>query len=443
MVANPNNPAARSGNEEAPLPVRPRPSRNIDPQAWTTDWTGDPSVEPGIRSALAAALEKDGMRLEAMSLSATRAEIRITNDRYGSHAQAIGRAARMMSRAFPPSVEHFVITSMGNGIPISSVNMTRTGVEALEHAPAAKMFDHASVTDPEAVNNDGLRWSHESYPRLTWSLGPYMALGLFDPDAPVRADFGIRLSGSYEFAPGLLLSGSLTKKIVGNLDESTRDNPSVLPHVRSDAALYSRHGDPAIETLTLAWYARPGRNLYSRVTAGYLEPMFGGVSAELLWKPVDSNLAFGAELAYVRQRDFNQLLGFQDYSAVTGHVSGYYTFNNGFRTQLDVGRYLAGDYGATLTVDRTLANGWRVGAFATLTNLSAEQFGEGTFDKGIRISIPMEWALGTPSRAASASELRSLSSDGGAKLEVDGRLFEWVQEGHEGALAQRWGKFWR
>lgn len=63
----------------------------------------------------------------------------------------------------------------------------------------------------------------------------------------------------------------MTKKLAGNLDKSQRDSNSILPHVRSDSNKYDANGDPAIENLTLAWYAKPAPNLYSRVTLGYLE----------------------------------------------------------------------------------------------------------------------------------------------------------------------------
>ncbi len=442
--ANPRKPTSRSGTEEAPLPVRPRPSRSVDPQAWDTDWVSDPTVQPGISSALAAALKKDGQTLESMSLTANRAEIRVTNTRYDAAAQAVGRAARMMTRAFPASVETFVITTMQNGIPISSVTLSRSDIEALEHAPAPQMFDRAAITDPAGRGKDhGLMPVPGVYPKFNWSLAPYVTVSLFDPDNPVRADFGLRLKGRYEIIPGLIFSGAVTKKLLGNLDETTRFSDSVLPHVRSDISEYAVQGDPAIEHLTLAWYARPARNLYSRVTFGYLEPMFAGVSAEMLWKPVDSRFALGAEVAYVRQRAYDQLFGLRAYGVVTGHVSGYYDLGNGFTTQLDIGRYLAGDYGATLTVDRVFANGWKIGAYATLTNVPASEFGEGSFDKGIRLTIPMEWAMGKPSRASNTTVIQSLARDGGARLQVDGRLFDWVEPGHSDALAQRWGKFWR
>ena len=42
---------------------------------------------------------------------------------------------------------------------------------------------------------------------------------------------------------------------------------------------------------------------------------------------------------------------------------------------------------ATVTLTREFASGWSVGAYATKTNLSAEEYGEGSFDKGIEIKI--------------------------------------------------------
>jgi hypothetical protein len=179
------------------------------------------------------------------------------------------------------------------------------------------------------------------------------------------------------------------------------------------------------------------------VTLGYLEPMFGGISGELLWKRVDRPYALGVELNYVQQRNFDQLFGFKDYSVVTGHMSGYYDFGNGFQAQLDIGRYLAGDYGATLTIDREFPNGWKVGAFATLTDVSFDDFGEGSFDKGIRIEIPFAWALGRPTQKTTGLVVRPILRDGGARLNVDGRLYDFVRDYHSDRLDDQWGRFWR
>jgi hypothetical protein len=179
------------------------------------------------------------------------------------------------------------------------------------------------------------------------------------------------------------------------------------------------------------------------VTGGYLERMFGGISGELLWKRTDSPFALGAEINYVKQRDFDQLFGFQDYDVATGHVSAYIQLGGGFHAQVDAGRYLAKDWGATFSLDREFGNGWKVGAFATFTDVSFDDFGEGSFDKGIRITIPISWITGEPNKTDYSTTIRPLLRDGGARLDVGGRLYERVRPLQKPALQDGWGRFWR
>jgi hypothetical protein len=443
LLIDPRRPPVPSGLETAPLPVRPRPSPVTEPEAWATDWTSDPEVHPGIQSALVKALAKDGQVLESMALSATRVEVRIRNQRYLAYPQAIGRTARTLTRAVPPSVETFVITSVVEGMPSSSVTLKRRDIERLESEGSLEILRQAEFSDPVRGQNSGLVPTEEVYPRFVWALSPYGEASVFDPDDPFRADVGLQLTGRYEFAPGLILSGMMRKKLFGNLDDSTRVSDSTLHHVRSDLVEYQKQGDPGLHRLTLAWYTRPAPDIYSRVTIGLLERMYGGISGEVLWKPVDSRLALGAELNYVKQRDFDTMLSFRDYDTVTGHASAYYDFGKGFMGQVDVGRYLVGDWGATFTLDREFANGWKVGAFATFTDVSSSEFGEGSFDKGIRLTIPVAWTTGKPSINKVSTVIKPLNRDGGARLDVDGRLYETIRETHQGDMQIQWGRFWR
>ena len=142
-------------------------------------------------------------------------------------------------------------------------------------------------------------------------------------------------------------------------------------------------------------------------------------------------------------RDFDQRFGFQDYDVVTGHVSGYYEFGDGYVGQIDVGRFLAGDDGATFTLAREFSNGWRLGGFFTLTDVSAEEFGEGSFDKGIQLTIPVNWFLGKPSRESLSTTIRPVQRDGGARLHVPGRLYDQVREGHRNDLTGSWARVWQ
>jgi hypothetical protein len=160
-----------------------------------------------------------------------------------------------------------------------------------------------------------------------------------------------------------------------------------------------------------------GPNQYYAVYGGILEPMFGGVGAEYLWRPWHKPLALGLDWNMVRQRSYTETLGLLDYSAQTGHASVYWdTGWNGVRAVLKAGQYLAGDRGASVYLTREFASGAKMGVYATKTNVSAAEFGEGSFDKGIFLSIPFDLMLPMRSTFNSSFMWQPIVRDGGAML---------------------------
>lgn len=427
----------------APAPVKARPNRASSPQDYATDWVAVPQARSAIEGVLSKLLEADGMDLLALTLRGDRAEVRIQNRLYDSEAQAVGRTARLLTQVLPASVDTFDIVPVTLGLPISKITIRRDALEQAELRPdgAALLRQSVTLSDTGPLA-PGEHFVPGRYPLFKWSFLPYLQFSFFDPSHPVRTEGGLRLRASYEIRPGLIFSGILSKKLAGNIDKS-RTYGSALPHVRTDAALYAADNGIRVDQLTMAWLARPGHNLYSRVTLGYLESMYGGVSAEVLWKPVESRLALGAEVNLVRQREPGRIFAFRDYQVATGHLLAYYDLGKGYEAQLAVGRYLAGDVGATISLDRIFPSGWRLGAFATFTDVSAAEFGEGSFDKGIRLTIPLNWVTGQPSRRVYGTVIRSLTRDGGARLIVADRLYPMVQSYHKSGLDSQWGRVLR
>ena len=434
---NPKRPVKRATQDRAPYAIQ----RRGDTAVFDTGWAAESSSNRNLRTKIDAVLAPQGIRVEGMAINGTIVELRIRNNRYHIPAQAIGRTARAMANTLPASVETFVITPMEEGLPAVSVKLNRSTLENSEFNlnGSEEILASAEIIDADP-SPDGMQYSKTLYPKFTWSFAPYLAFSLFDPLDPVRAEIGLRLKGSLHIRPGLSFTGSVTKDIVGNNGQGSIA-PSTLPKVRSEASLFREFGDPAIEHLKADYLFKPSRNLYGRVSVGYLETMFGGASAELLWKPVEQKWGVGAEINYVKQRKFDQLLGFRNYSVVTGHVSAYYDFDSGFSAQLDLGRYLAGDTGGTISLTRRFPNGWEVGAYATLTDVSFTDFGEGSFDKGIKLTVPLNWAIGTQTRATASQNLSSLSRDGGARLRIDNRLHPIVRDLHKKNLTAGWGGF--
>lgn len=431
-----------------PGPVTRRPDRAEAPELWSSRWRASSRAPGAILDRLVPLLEEQGLILTGLSLPGTPeaaniAVVRVENEGFYTTAIAVGRIARAMAASFPASVETFQIILEDAGLPISQVTVRRSDLERLDGLPDRTPALAALTTVAQAPHsNEGVIQPEGFYPRSSLSLRPAVATSFFDPDSPLRFDLNLLLNGRIEPTRGLALEATLVQKLAGTIGDSPLSDSALEP-VRTLTPIYADQNQPTLRRFTLSYVNKLPGDLYGRITAGYLERMFGGVSTELLWKPVNSRLALGSELNYVGQRDFDQRFGFQDYRVFTGHLSAYYEFGEGYHGQLDLGRYLAGDTGATITFAREFANGWRVGAFATFTDVSADDFGEGSFDKGIIFTIPNQVLSGNPGTGAQTRVIRPVLRDGGARLDIPGRLYERVRRGHTEAVFADWSRVWR
>lgn len=425
----------------APLPIVPRSDWAKAQKDWGGDWALNRDTRLAQRDQLAQLLEQDGLILESLEVNSHRAEVRFRNPSYRSNALAVGRAARAMSRMMPASVETFRMVPVSSGMGLSATEIRRSDLEALEHDPHAAdaLVAVMGISGVDPLSDEALL-SADLYPAFSTSISPYSAPAFFDPARPFRLDVGVDFKGSYAPAPGWIIASTLRQRLAGNVANG-RSSHSQLPHVRTDQALYAEYGT-TLENLYVARSWKLSPDLYARSSLGYFETMFGGVSGELLWKPVASPLALGIEANYVLQRAYDQRLDFLSYKTFTGHASAYYELGGGYQMQLDAGRYLAGDYGGTFSLDRVFNNGWSVGGFFTLTNVSAEEFGEGSFDKGFRFQIPLDWMLGKPSRNSFGMTIRPVQRDGGQKVYVPGRLYGQIREAHRASLIAQRARIW-
>jgi len=401
--------------------------------------------DPKFAETLKDELKRLGIDLLDVETGSDAMRIRITNNRYRSTAKAVGRVARILSRYAPAEIETFQIVVVVRALEIAELKLGRSLLEAsareVGYSLAPPSLGFAYIV-PGSEPIDGSIENFDTYPKYDWSIEPDLQYGLFDPDDPLRAELRAEASGRIDFAPGLSVSGSVAAPIIGNFDNITRGSNSVLPRVRSESNRYSEETDVGVYRLVGEYLFNPAPNVYGKVSGGLLEQMFAGVGGELLYRPPNSRLAFGGELYYVKQRDFDTLFSFQDYDVVTGHASIYYDSPYAhWNVALHAGRYLARDFGATLELSRRFPNGWEVGAFATLTDVPFSEFGEGSFDKGLTLSIPIDWGLPRDTKSKSFVNLRPIQRDGGARLRPGSRLFNLTREGSQSEIAPQWNTF--
>ncbi len=439
VLINPRLAIFPGGLDSPPPPVVVRTGNTAAAQSWASQ----PLSENDIAARVRESMQAEGLELNSIDISGSTARVRYTNLRFRTEAQGLGRASRVLTAELPPSIDTITLEPMQLGIPMASVSFNRTDLEELENEVGGSAEILARAEMGPAGTEVGMIAVDPIRDDFTWGIAPYFQLILFSGTEPLQLAIGVEASASYRIQPNVILAGSLRQPIYTHIESGEILYDPDLPVVRRNSAIYTEQGRPAINYLTAAYYGRLAPNVYSRVTVGYLEEMFGGISTEVLYQPFDARWAVSAELNYVAQRDFNQRFGFQDYQVAMGHGSVYYAFENDFVAQVDVGRYLAGDWGATFSLNREFDNGWQVGAYFTLTDVPFEQYGEGSFDKGIILEIPIDFIFGQPNRRTVGTTIQSLNRDGGAQLYVDGRLYDVVREAHLGELTDAWGRFWR
>jgi hypothetical protein len=363
--------------------------------------------------------------VDAVSVGSDTVIVYFTNTKYNFEADAIGRLTRVLLADAPASVEIFRMISLYHGVPVRESRVLRAPLERILdfNGSNAEIRDAVSIR-PAPMDNPVLEAQQADYPRFGWSIFPRIARSFFDPKAPAKFGIFADVDGYMELWPGMTLESTLEGSIYNNLGSNTPSN-STLPHVRSDFGLYYEHGANGISFLDATYRTRLATDLFAEAKAGYLEDMFMGAGGQLLWRPNGQRWALGVDVYLVWQRNFDRLLGVQHYNVATGHASLYYQSPwYGIDFAMHAGRYLAGDWGGTFEVSRHFATGMRIGAFATITNVPFAKFGEGSFDKGIIIRIPLEWLVPFNTQSAANLDFRPLSRDGGQRLVSDDSLYD-------------------
>jgi hypothetical protein len=380
-----------------------------------------------------------GLKGVSFAIDGNRARLAFTQTRYRDNAKAIGRAVRVVMRHLPPDIEAIRLDLVQNGFTIVSVNLQRADLErAIENAGSPEeVWANAQLTAGDTAFRGFT--NAKAYPDFTWSLTPQLEQDLGGPNNFFIYEVYAALSAEATLRRGWTVGGIFGAGLFGNLSQLTLESNSTLPHVRSDLKDYLKDGKYGIYDLQTDYMFDIAPDWYGRVSAGLLEQMFGGIDAEVLYRPHGERWAVGLDVNHVWQRGFHELFGFQGYNVTTAHLSFYYKLPFFHLTaKLSVGQYLAGDRGATLELSRKFDNGIVVGAFATRTNVSAAQFGEGSFDKGIFISIPLDLFFGSPTQAKATYVYRPLTRDGGQMLDIKKPLYDETDGADADTLGEDW-----
>ncbi|MHC9013973.1 YjbH domain-containing protein [Stenotrophomonas bentonitica] len=410
-----------------PMPLKQRPATAVPESEHDTnvvaelfDWSG-----------VANQLERNaGLRVQ--SISRRGSELIVTGEqrRFYYPAQGVGRMGRVLDGTLPDDITWFTVQNARLGVPIVETSIERKAlVDYIEHkTDLSTLAGHIEMAPPAAQQRETLYSAPLRRFDGGFNIGYQQSLG--GPDGFVLFQVAGTYSASAYLARNLWLSGTVSYNAYNNYDKFRYDAPSRLPRVRTNIRRYMTEEDLTLPNLQLTGTRQLARDTYGMVYAGLLESMYAGAGGEVLYRPLNERWAVGVEANWVKQRDFDQRFSFRDYSVATGHASFYYMWGEERRvvTALSAGRYLAKDWGATLAVSRAFDNGVTMGAYATKTDVSSKDFGEGSFDKGIYVSVPFDFLLPRSTRARANFAWNPLYRDGGARLARSYGLYQMTSE---------------
>ncbi len=293
---------------------------------------------------------------------------------------------------------------------------------------------------PKSYQKDEFKPS-VNFPVFFSSISPVVISHIGNPERVYFGGVNLQHVSEVQFKRNLLLSSELNLRLYDNFQDSISGPSSEMEHVRTDLVQYLKEDDITIGRLQLDYIWSPVKNVYAKISGGYFETMFGGIGGEILYKPFNSNFNIGAELFLVKQRSFSQRIDFDDYKTTTGHINFGYKFARGVEANLSMGRYLAKDDGYTLDLSRSTNSGFKAGIYFTRTNVSAELFGEGSFDKGFYFQIPLDLLSNDYNGNYSTFKLSPLTRDGGAKLIHDKDLKGIIYNSTHYEISKQWKGF--
>ena len=226
--------------------------------------------------------------------------------------------------------------------------------------------------------------------KTSFSFRPFLA----SREEFFKGSLLIENNSEYIIKENLFFSSNLKYSLADNFDDLELPPRYTYPaQVRSDIKEYLRNFSNGvfIGRAQFDYHLTPKKNHHIMLTAGILEEMFSGYGFEYLYFRQDKDYAVGFELFDIYKRDYDMRFNHLDYQNIVGSINLYYRNYNfiPFDAKFSVGEYLAGDQGITFDFSRTFGNGTKFGVFATFTDVSTEQYGEGSFDKGIYFSIPV------------------------------------------------------
>lgn len=394
-------------------------------------------------------LNQNNLYLQTAEVDESNNELAITIDS-AEHINPIiysSRAAYISKKVADANKLDFNSYKVGHitrGIQINDISFKQSDLENANKSPYVLIKRRSKVAGVNPIQYK----SHEfqpivPFPLIMNSISPDIRTHIGSPERFLFSGIGIKLTTEIQLNRNLTLTSIIGQNITNTFDKKVSEPNSLLPKVRTEIVDYLQESnDLYIKILQSDYIAPIKKNIYARLSFGYLEEMYGGISTEILYKPFSNNFALSAEFNKVKKRNYDGRFDFLEYKTHTSHLNtAYYHPQSNILLKLSYGEYLAGDRGYTFDISRRMPSGWQSGFYFTRTNVSEVEFGEGSFDKGFYFKIPFNIFQKKYSKNSIDLSLKTMTRDGGQKLIIQNKLIDSFYGSSFDEINENWNSF--
>ena len=388
-----------------------------------TEPLGHLRKEYELAEELAFAFKEQGFDLYTLYLvpgKEDRLWMKIINSRYREEQDIRERIEYLLAALLPADIKGVTVVVEAEGVPIyeyqfRSKDLMKYLMGTLGQRELQVISPMKEVGEVPSVYNATLLYKRAK-PIWTLTFRPWIRTFFGSSKGKFKYEVGFVLGPEGYLFNEIFYSfqGSYTaKSSVQDISSQDRLNPSRIINVRTDSLKYNQSSSFQVPQAFLQKSWNMGNGFYSRGALGYFEVAYAGVGLEALYFPVNSSFAIGIEGATVLKRKYHGL-GFQHkirrwspdgevrsrFVGLQYFLDLYYEhkpYNLNFKAM--IGQFLARDKGVRFEGARNFKSGLTMGLWYTLTNGGDVINGVRYFDKGVYITLPLDFFLNKSSRS--------------------------------------------
>ena len=375
------------------LPQAPDPAPLLPVDRRSFDERENKEIIQGIYDAV----KKAGFTGVAVYTDGKNVICEFQNNKYLSNQKAVGRVLRLLLFYSPDDTELLSAVVKSGNLPVLKVSVKADHMDKyilgdIPEETFMKKLLKVEVTDgiPEG-DSPYLKTGDDDGYHFVYNIKPDLDIYWNDPSGFMKFAVGISPYFSMDLWKGASAYVRFNVPFYSNITSpSSQELPPDV--IRSDISKYKKD-NYTFDKLQIDQIFRLSERLFTRVSVGYFESMYAGIGGESLYFVGDGKLAFGVEGDWVKKRYPKKLFKLMDVDRYTLLGSAYYYYSGLDMTyKIQFGRFLAGDVGWMIDINRRYKTGAVLGAFVTFTdtdNINQPYFNDNYNHKGVYLRLPI------------------------------------------------------